>query len=96
MSTTKPERRDIVTTPTWRVDSSADPQNEDETGYVWAYLDRADHPERVVAGTIVIAGNGGGRCLARVVDLVDGPGGRIVHLDLVAGSVAEFEKTRAC
>jgi hypothetical protein len=83
-----------VTTPTVEVDIRADLQNEDETGYVWAYLDRADHPERIVVGAVVIAGGSGGRCLANVVDIVAGPGGKIVHLNLVAGSVAKFERTR--
>lgn len=77
------------------VDIRADLQNEDETGYVWAYLDRAVHPGRISVGNTVIAGNSGGRCLARVIDIVDGPGGTIVHLDLLAGSVVEFEKRRA-
>lgn len=85
----------MVTTPSLDVDIRADLQNEDETGYVWAYLDRADHPERIVPGDIVIAGNSGGRCLAQVVDIIDGAGGKIVHLNLTAGSVAEFEKSRA-
>lgn len=83
-----------MTTPTPEVDIRADLQNEDETGYVWAYFDRADHPERIEVGAVVIAGGTGGRCLASVVDIVDGPGGKIVHLDLVAGSVSKFESTR--
>lgn len=81
-------------TPAGEVDIRADLQNEDETGYVWAYLDRADHPDRIVVDAVVIAGNGGGRCLATVVDIVDGPGGTIVHLDLLEGSVATFERSR--
>ncbi len=84
-----------MTTPTLAVDIRADLQNEDETGHVWAYLDRADHPERIAVGNIVIAGNSGGRCLAVVIDIVDGPGGEIVHMSLQTGSVAEFERTRA-
>lgn len=76
------------------VDIRADLQNEDETGYVWTYLDRATHPERIVAGATVVAGSDGGRCLATVVDVIDGPGGRIVHLELLDGSVTEFEHAR--
>ena len=83
-----------MTAPTWEVDIHADLQSEDETGYVWAYLDRADRPDRIVIGDVVVAGSGGGRCQAKVVDIVDGPGGKIVHLDLVTGSVLDFEKTR--
>lgn len=77
------------------VDIRADLQNEDETGFVWAYLDRAIHPERITTGAIVIAGDTGGRCVARIVDIVPDPSGTIVHLDLLPGSVAEFEERRA-
>lgn len=83
-----------MATPTVALDIHADLQNEDETGYVWTYLDRALRPELIVPGCVVIAGSGLGRCLARVVDVVDGPGGPLVHLDLIEGSVAEFERFR--
>ncbi len=58
-----------MTTPTVEVDIRADLQNEDETGFVWTYLDRADRPERIVVGAVVIAGGSGGRCLANVIDV---------------------------
>ena len=77
------------------VDIAADLHNEDDSGFVWAYLDRAQRPERVLVGDTVIAGGGGGRCLATVIDIVEGPGGQIVHLNLLPGSVTNFEKTRS-
>ena len=62
----------------------ADVQQIDQTGYVWAFLDTAEEPDRVQAGALIVAGDAEEPFLARVVDIVDGPGGRlIVHLDVV-------------
>ncbi len=62
----------------------ADIQQIDQTGYLWAFLDAADEPDRVQAGALIVAGDAEEPFLARVVDIVDGPGGRsIVHLDVV-------------
>ncbi len=81
-----------MTTP--MVDIRADLQNEDDTGYVWAFLRRATEPARITAGAIVIAGNSAGRSLARVIDIVDGPGDKVVHLQPLPGSVTEHEQLR--
>jgi hypothetical protein len=63
----------------------ADVDQVDRSGYPWAFLDGADEPERVQVGFLVVAGDTEEPFLARVVDVVDGPGGRsIVHLDVVA------------
>ena len=78
---------------TVRVDISADLQAMDESGYAWAYLERAVDASMITAGATVIAGTQSGRCLARVVDLVETPGGAIVHLDLLPGSVLEYERS---
>jgi hypothetical protein len=62
----------------------ADVQQIDQTGYVWAFLDAAEEPDRVQVGALIVAGDAEEPFLARVVDIVDGPGGRsIVHLDVV-------------
>lgn len=62
----------------------ADVQQIDQTGYVWAFLDGATAPERVQVGTLIVAGDVEEPFLARVVDIVDGPGDRsIVHVDVV-------------
>ncbi len=62
----------------------ADVQQIDQTGFVWAFLDSAVAPGRVQVGSLIVAGDVEEPFLARVVDIVDGPGGRrIVHLDVV-------------
>jgi hypothetical protein len=71
------ERTVVVTLP-------ADVQQIDQTGYVWAFLDEAGEPGRVQPGAVIVAGDPAEPFLARVVDIVDGPGGRsVVHLDVV-------------
>jgi hypothetical protein len=62
----------------------ADVQQVDETGFVWAFLDGAQEPARVHPGALIVAGDAEEPFLARVVDIVAGPGDRsIVHLDVV-------------
>ena len=71
------ERTVVVTLP-------ADVQQIDQTGYVWAFLDEAAEPARVQPGAVIVAGDAEEPFLARVIDIVDGPGGRsIVHLDVI-------------
>lgn len=63
---------------------AADVQQIDQTGFVWAFLDEAAAPDRVVEGALIVAGDSEEPFLARVVDIGDGPRGRsIVHLDVV-------------
>ncbi len=70
--------------PALRVMLPADVAQVDETGYVWTFLDRAAEPDRLVPGMLIVAGDEEGPFTARVVDVVEGPGGRqIVHLDVV-------------
>lgn len=52
------------------IDIAADLNNEDETGLVWMFLDEARDPSVVVPGAVV-------------VDVVDKPSGRVVHLRLL-------------
>jgi hypothetical protein len=62
----------------------ADVQQIDQTGFVWAFLDEAAAPDRVIEGALIVAGDSEEPFLARVVDIVGGPAGRsIVHLDVV-------------
>lgn len=62
----------------------ADLNQVDETGHVWAFRDDAADPERVRLGSLIVAGDPVEPCLAVVVDIVPGLGGReIVHLDIV-------------
>ena len=63
---------------------AADVQQIDQTGFVWAFLDEAAAPDRVVESALIVAGDSEEPFLARVVDIGDGPMGRsIVHLDVV-------------
>jgi hypothetical protein len=72
------DQRDIVITLT------TDAQQADQTGYVWAFLDAAEEPERVQPGSLIVAGEVDEPFLARVIDIVTGPDDRsIIHLDVV-------------
>jgi hypothetical protein len=68
-----------------RIDIPADLNDEDETGYVWTFLDEAREPSRIRPGAHVVAGNEDAPALAEVVDLVPRPAGTIVHLRLLPG-----------
>lgn len=73
----------------------ADVQEVDDSGYVWAFLDRANAPERVRPGAIIVAGDPVEPFLARVVDIVAGPSGRsIVHLDVLGVPEATIDELR--
>ena len=62
----------------------ADVNQVDETGYVWAFLSDSAEPARVSPGSIIVAGDAEEPFLARVIDVVDAPGGdSIVHLDVL-------------
>ncbi|MBN4047615.1 hypothetical protein JYT71_01255, partial [Acidimicrobiaceae bacterium AH-315-P05] len=62
----------------------ADVNQVDETGYVWAFLSDSAEPARVSPGAIIVSGDPVEPFLARVVDVIDGPGGdSIVHLDVL-------------
>lgn len=62
----------------------ADVTQIDETGFVWAFLSDSSEPGRVLQGAIIVAGDPVEPFLARVADVVDGPGGdSIVHLDVL-------------
>ena len=41
----------------YRVDITADLNDEDETGYVWTFLDEARDPGQIKPGTIVVPGD---------------------------------------
>jgi hypothetical protein len=72
------------------VDIAADLNAEDQTGYVWTFLDEARDPSVIVPGALVIAGDADAPAVAVVVDLVDHPNGTIVHLDLLPGAIDTY------
>lgn len=72
------------------VDIAADLNAEDQTGYVWTFLDEARNPSIIAPGALVAAGSEDAVAVAVVVDLVDHPNGTIVHLDVLPGSVEDY------
>jgi hypothetical protein len=72
------------------IDIAADLNAEDQTGYVWTFLDEARDPSIVVPGALVVAGDDDASAVAFVVDHVAHPNGTIVHLDLLPGSVDDY------
>ncbi len=74
----------------------ADVNRIDETGYVWAFLDRSRFAEAVHPGALIVTGDDLDPVMAEVVDIVQGPSGRhIVHLDVLGPSVAFAEALAA-
>lgn len=73
------------------VDITADLNAEDETGFVWTFLDEARDPALIVPGAIVVAGDADAPAVTQVVDLVDKPAGTVVHLRLLPGAVEDYE-----
>jgi hypothetical protein len=71
------------------VDIKADLNAEDQTGYVWAFLDEARDPSLITPGALVVAGDEEAPAVAVVVDLVEHTNGTIVHLD-VPGAVDRY------
>ena len=69
-----------------RVDIPADLNSEDETGFVWTFLDEADDPSIIVPGDVVLAGYPSTPAVCEVVDLVQKPVGTVVHLRVLSGT----------
>ena len=73
----------------------ADVNQVDHTGFVWAFLGEACEPERVKPGAIIVAGDPVEPFLARVVDIVEGPGDdSVVHLDVLGVPDQTIEELR--
>lgn len=72
------------------VDIVADLNTEDETGYVWTFLDEARDPALIVPGAVVVAGDEDTPAVAVVVDLMPHPNGTIVHLDVLPGAIDNY------
>lgn len=73
------------------IDIAADLNDEDETGFVWTFLDEARDPSVVVPGAIVVAGDADAPAVAQVVDVIEKPSGKIVHLRLLPGGLEDYE-----
>lgn len=76
----------------YRVDITADLNDEDDTGFVWTFLDEARDPQSVVPGALVVAGDSDAAAICHVVDLVPGGDGTIVHLRILPGLVEDYQQ----
>ena len=74
----------------YRVDITADLNDEDHTGYVWTVLDEARDPSQTRPGAIVVAGDEEAAAVCQVIDLVPAGDGTIVHLKLLPGLVEDY------
>lgn len=72
------------------VDLEIDFHNEDDTGFIWAWLSEARDPSVIAAEQIVVVGDDDAVAMARVVDLVAHENGTIVHVEVLPGTVAQY------
>lgn len=72
------------------VDIRADLNAEDQTGYVWTFLDEASDPSLITPGALVVVGDEDAPAVAVVVDLAQHPNGTIVHLDVLPGVLDNY------
>jgi hypothetical protein len=72
------------------VDITADLNDEDETGFVWTFLDEARDPALIEPGAIVVAGTPDAPAVAEVVDLVAKAVGTVVHLRILPGAIGDY------
>jgi len=72
------------------IDIPADLNDEDETGFVWTFLDEARAPGLVTPGAIVMTGDEDAPAVAEVVDLVEKAAGTVVHLRILPGTIDDY------
>lgn len=72
------------------IDIPADLNDEDETGFVWTFLDEARTPDLVTPGAIVVTGDEDAPAIAEVVDLVQKAAGTVVHLRILPGTIEDY------
>jgi hypothetical protein len=70
----------------YRVDITADLNDQDHTGYLWTFLDEARDPAQISPGALVVAGDEDAAAVCLVIDLVPAGDGTIVHLRPLPGS----------
>ena len=74
------------------VDISADLNSEDETGFVWTFLDEAADPSVIQPGEVVVAGSPLTPAVCEVVDLVEKAVGTVVHLRVLPGTIDQYRR----
>jgi hypothetical protein len=72
------------------VDITAHLNDEDDTGFVWTFLDEAHDPAVIVPGAIVVAGTPDAPAVAEVIDLVPKTAGAVVQLRILPGSISDY------
>lgn len=72
------------------VDIVTDLNSEDESGYVWSFLDEATDPRLVRSGAILLAGDGDAVAVVEVVGLTQEPSGDIVQMRILPGHVRDY------
>jgi len=75
----------------YRVDITADLNDEDDTGYVWTFLDEARDPAQIKPGSLVVAGDEDTAAVCQVIDLMPAGNGTIVHLKPLPGLVEDYD-----
>jgi hypothetical protein len=84
-------RSDMRSACMYRVDITADLNDEDETGYLLTFLGEARDPGQITPGAIVTAGDEDAAAVCQVIDLVPAGDGVIVHLRLLPGLVEDHQ-----
>jgi hypothetical protein len=75
----------------YRVDISADLNDDDGSGYLWAFLDEARDPSLVKAGAVLAAGSEDAAAMCEVTRLESADdGSTIVHLRVLPGMVEDY------
>jgi hypothetical protein len=75
----------------YRVDITADLNDEDHTRYLWTFLDEARDPAQVTPGALVVVGDEDTAAVCQVIDLMPAGGGTIVHLKPLPGPVEDYD-----
>lgn len=76
----------------YTVDIAADLNDEDDTGFVWTFLDEAREPGKIAPGALVVAGDEDAAAICQVVDLTPAGDGTIVHLRILPGLVEDYQQ----
>lgn len=74
----------------YQVDLEFDFGNEDQTGYLWTWLDNARNPAEIYPGAVLTLRDGEDMAMGRVIDLVPAANGTIVHIELLPGAVEDY------
>jgi precorrin-3B methylase len=78
------------------VDIRCDLMDEEETCHIFTFLREARNPSLIGPGAIVAAGDAEVAAVAEVVEVVEKPAGRIVHLRVLPGAIEDYEALVRC